>query len=186
MLFDFESLHSRDGSATTTLTRQQGQRAEDRRRDIYDSHRHRTFALAYYMTGNEIEAEKILTDTFISAFSAVAEPSGQDVDAALVSELKQRLPLVHEAPVTAEQKVPGKTELSERNIRRTDLEEAINLLPPQERLLFLLRDVEGYTPAVIGQLLQIPEAQVNRSLMSARIRLRRELASLQDERPEAA
>ena len=44
-------------------------------------------------------------------------------------------------------------------------------LPANERLLFLLRDVEGYSPEIIGRLLDIPEAQVHRSCFSARIRL---------------
>jgi RNA polymerase sigma-70 factor (ECF subfamily) len=186
-LFDLDRLSSRDVAAKTTVTRQHAQRAEDRRRDIYDSHRHRTFALAYYMTGNEIEAEKILTNTFISAFSAAEEPCAQQVDAALVSELRERFPLgVHDAPVSPEYAPAGSPDLSQRNIRRTELEEGIQMLPAQERLLFLLRDVEGYTPAAIAQLLGIPEAQVNRTLMSARIRLRRTLAASQENRPAAA
>ena len=75
---------------------------------------------------------------------------------------------------------------SKRNVRRTDLEEAIHTLPAQERLLFLLRDVEGYTPAKISELMKIPETQVNRTLLSARIRLRQALAAGQEEREEAA
>jgi RNA polymerase sigma-70 factor (ECF subfamily) len=186
-VIDFEHMHPGNQRATIAITRQQRQGVEDRRRDIYDSHRHRTFALAYYMTGNEVEAEKILTKTFVAAFSAIAEPSAQDVDSALVSELRLRFPLgVHHTPALPEHALAASADLSQRNVRRTDLEEGIQLLPPQERLLFLLRDVEGYTPAAIGQLLQMPEAQVNRSLMSARIRLRRALAADQTERQEAA
>jgi RNA polymerase sigma-70 factor (ECF subfamily) len=186
-LFDFESLFSDDNTAKMTVTRQQAQRVEDRRRDIYESHRHRTFALAFYMTGNEMEAENILTDTFITAFSAAGEPSAQDVDSALVGELRERFPLGdHESLTSQEYAVAGSADLSQRNVRRNDLEDAIQTLPAQERLLFLLRDVEGYTPAAISELMKIPEAQVNRSLLSARIRLRRALAEGQDDRSEAA
>ena len=183
-MFDFEHLNSGDETAKITLTRQHGQRAEDRRRDIYESHRHRTFALAFYMTGNEIEAEKILTNTFVSAFSAAPEPGRQDVDTALLRELGKRFSLdVQDAPAKPQH---GASDLSQRNIHRTELEEAIHQLPAQERLLFLLRDVEGYTPAAISELLQIPETQVNRSLLSARIRLRQVLSAAQEVRPEAA
>jgi len=59
-------------------------------------------------------------------------------------------------------------------------------LPATERLLFLLRDVEGYSPAAISQLLRIPESQVQRSLFSARIRLRQALAAAKADRREAA
>jgi DNA-directed RNA polymerase specialized sigma24 family protein len=50
--------------------------------------------------------------------------------------------------------------------------------------LFLLRDVEGYTPAAIARLLDIPEAQVHRACFSARIRLCQVLAK--QARTEAA
>ena len=138
------------------------------------------------MTGNEIEAEKILANTFISAFSAAEEPCAQQVDSALVSQLRERFPLsTHDAPASLEYVPAGAPDLSQRNIRRTELEEGIQILPAQERLIFLLRDVEGYTPAAIAQLMEIPESQVNRTLMSARIRLRRALAG-QEQRPAAA
>ncbi len=57
-------------------------------------------------------------------------------------------------------------------------------LPANERLLFLLRDVEGYTPAAIARLLDIPESQVQRACFSARIRLCQVLA--EQARNEAA
>jgi RNA polymerase sigma-70 factor (ECF subfamily) len=65
---------------------------------------------------------------------------------------------------------------SQRNVRRPDLEAAVGNLPANERLLFLLRDVEGYSSAMIARLLDVPEAQVQRSCFSARIRLRQVLA----------
>jgi RNA polymerase sigma-70 factor (ECF subfamily) len=186
-LFDLERMYSPDKSTVVAIARQHRQRAADTRHDIFDSHRHRAFALAYYMTGNEIEAEKILTNTFVAAFSATPEPTGPDVDAALVSELRERFPLdAQVTPATPEYAAAGAPDLSQRNILRTDLEQGIQTLPAQERLVFLLRDVEGYTPAAIAQLLQMTETQVNRTLMSARIRLRRALAEGKTHGLEAA
>ncbi|MGH9588465.1 MAG: sigma factor, partial [Acidobacteriaceae bacterium] len=90
-MFDFSSDHQfAPNSARVVAQRQEKQGIEARRRDIFDSHRHRTFALAYYMTGNEMEAEDILTDTFVSAFQSVEDPTGRDVDAALIDQLQQR------------------------------------------------------------------------------------------------
>jgi RNA polymerase sigma-70 factor (ECF subfamily) len=77
------------------------------------------------------------------------------------------------------------TSLGQRNIRRTDLEEAIQFLPTNERLVFLLRDVEGYSAASIAKLMEISETQVQRTLFSARIRLRQVLAT-PDRTEEAA
>lgn len=186
-LFDFDRHLGPNSPPGIVSTRSAQQGAVDRRRDVYDSHRHRAFALAFYMTGNEIEAETIVTQTFVAAFSAIAEPGAQQVDNALVHELRERFPLEErDLPVTADAHTHAAPHLAGRNVRRADLEEAIQTLPPTERLLFLLRDVEGYTPSAIGQLLNIPEAKVMRSLMSARIRLRQALTSSNSEQREAA
>jgi len=162
-------------------------RAADVQRDVYDSHRHRVFALAFYMTANELEAEEILTGTFVQAFRTEKIPQAKHVDAALVEELRLRFPLgEHEPAATVTREYMRTEDLSGQNVRRTDLEEAIQTLPATERLLFLLRDVEGYSAAEISQLLQIPESQVQRSLFSARIRLRQTLAAATADRREAA
>jgi RNA polymerase sigma-70 factor (ECF subfamily) len=69
-----------------------------------------------------------------------------------------------------------------RNVRRTDLEEAIRELPPIERLAFLLRDVEGYSPETIARLVEVSQPDVTQTLFSARIRLRSILADMEAER----
>lgn len=186
-MFNLERHLGPNSSPEIVATRSVQQDAVDRRRDIYDSHRHRAFALAFYMTGNEIEAETIVTQTFIAAFSAAPEPGAQQVDNALVHELRQRFPLEErDLPVKADARTHAAPHLAGRNVRRAELEEAIQTLPPTERLLFLLRDVEGYTPSAIGQLLNIPETKVMHSLMSARIRLRHALTDTDSEQREAA
>lgn len=157
------------------------QSLEQQQRDVYESHRHRAFSLAFYMTGNEIEAEEILATTFVRAFQQQERPDGFTVDSALVHELSQRFPLQEqEAPAVI---VPG-AGTGHRNVRRPDLEAAVRNLPASERLLFLLRDVEGYSSAMISRLLGIPESQVQRSCFSARIRLGQLLA--EQARHEAA
>src|ERR1700688_828732 len=170
-LFNFE----REFSAESNLVVSQAakQSCEQQQRDVYESHRHRTFSLAFYMTGNEVEAEEILTITFVRAFQQQERPDAFAVDSALIQELSERFPLRNEEPPAV--LVPG-AGLNHRNVRRPDLEVAVCNLPPNERLLFLLRDVEGYSPAMISRLLDIPEAQVVRSCFSARIRLHQMLA----------
>lgn len=179
-MFKFE----REIFATSNLVASQAaeQSLEQQQRDVYESHRHRAFSLAFYMTGNEIEAEEILATTFVRAFQAQERPDGFAVDSALVQELSQRFPLQEvEAPAVI---VQGAAAANQRNVRRSDLEAAVRNLPANERLLFLLRDVEGYAPAMISRLLNIPEAQVQRACFSARIRLCQLLA--EQARNEAA
>lgn len=154
---------------------------KERQQDIYETHKHRAYAVAYYMVGNEEEAEEVTQDTFVRAFRSAEEPDGRCVDCALVTELRERLPLDEQsAPATP----ASTTALSSRNVRRTDLEEAVRELPANERLVFLLRDVEGYDADRVAALVELPRAQVERTLLFARIRIRGLLAQM--ERPAAA
>lgn len=145
----------------------------DEQRDIFESHRHHIFSVAYYMTGDEREAESILSSTFIQAFRESCTPSAVRLDRALMAELHRRLSLdsVPAMPAADGSGAEGKG-LGNRNVRRTDLEEALWQLPDRERLCFLLRDVEGYAPRHIAELLESSEGDAQRTVLSARIRLR--------------
>ena len=178
-MFNFEREFSTESKLVASKAAKES--VEQQQRDVYESHRQRTFSVAFYMTGNEIEAEEILAATFIQAFRQNELPDGYAVDTALVGELNQRFPLQQEEPAAAV--TPG-LNLSHRNVLRPDLEAAVRALPPNERLLFLLRDVEGYKSELIGRLLNMPEAQVQRACFSARIRLCQILA--EQKRHEAA
>lgn len=177
-MLDFDPDRQFAVSPKIVASRRAKQSVESRQRDIFDSHRHRTFALAYYMTGNEIEAEEILTASFVKAFQAQKEPGAHEIDTALLGELRERehLQPSDSAIVPATPSGSSNPDLSGRNVKRTELEEAIRELPATERLLFLLRDVEGYAPAVIAKLMDMTESEVRRRLLKARIQLRRILA----------
>ena len=136
-------------------------------RDIFESHRHHVFSVAYYMSGDEREAEAILQATFIDAFDQEVAPTIATVDKALMDQFQHRYSLDPVPAMSAE--VEG---LGKRNIRRTDLEEAVWQMPERERLCFLLRDVEGYDNARIASLLDSSESEVQRTLFSARLRMR--------------
>jgi RNA polymerase sigma-70 factor, ECF subfamily len=178
---NFDRDFSPQGSCRIVQCQLSERSLEHRQRDIYETHKHRAYAVAYYMVGNEIEAEEVTQDTFVRAFRQAEEPDGSCVDCALVSELRERIPLDEQAaPAEA---IPGQT-LSGRNVKRTELEEALKELPANERMVFLLRDVEGYDADRVAALLEIPRQRVERTLFSARIRMRTALAKMQ--RPAAA
>ena len=174
-MFDFERQLSSEPLIRIVATQVRKLSAEQQQRDIFESHRHRVFAVAFYMTANELEAEHILRQTFVHAFSEQKEPDESSVDRALINELERRFSL--EAVETA---IPDASlELSRTATRRTDMEEALGQLPPAERLIFLLKDVEGYPAAKIARLLERTESEVQRTLFSARIRMRNSLAAAQ-------
>ena len=159
------------------------QSLEERQRDIYDSHRHRVFSVSYYMTGSELGAEEILRASFVRAFRQVDEPDSAAIDSALVTQLREQQVLEDDEPLPA----PTTGYLPQRNnILRTELEEAIRYLPSTERIVFLLMDVEGYSAGRVAELLGMSNATVLRTALTARMRLRVELANLRDNAQEAA
>lgn len=142
----------------------------EEQRDVFESHRHHVFSVAYYMTGDEQEAETILESSFMEAFARQVRPSIEDLDRALMGQLHQRLSFEPVEPVSAG--TEPSAGLADGNVRRTDLEEALWQLPVVERLCFILRDVEGYQVSRVAGLLESSEVEVKRTLLSARLRMR--------------
>lgn len=180
-MFDLERQLSAKPATLVQLKAEQS--VEQRQRDVYHSHYHRIFALAFYMTGNELEAEEILASSFLKAFSVSEEPDGHTVDLALISELQGRLCFRTKGEPVSTSPQSG---LAQVNVRRTDMEEALQELPPMEKIVFLLRDVEGYDIDRIASLIALPSKEVLPILLTARLRLRQRLAGITSRRQEAA
>ena len=148
---------------------------EQKARDVYDSHRHRVFAIAFYMTGNELEAEQILAQTFIKAFQGSTEPKRTQIDQALIELLRQRYPIGNIEPPAP---LTNDNYCGKRNLHRPDLEEALQFLPASERLIFLLMFVESYSAKEIADLTGLSASEVGRAALSGRIRVRQVAASM--------
>ena len=144
------------------------QSAEQSQRDIFESHRHRVFSLAFYMTGNELEAEEILGETFVRAFQRQQRPGAQEIDASLIGELHGRFSLKAQLP-------PADTlwgrESDGPNVRRSDLEAAL-LGAAAERAppVFAARR-RRHGPRGYCRVLGIPLPENRAALLSARLRL---------------
>lgn len=178
MLFEFDRHF-----AKVTAREMAPQSLEERQRDIYDSHRHRVFSVSYYMTGSELEAEEVLRGAFIRAFRQNDEPDHAIIDTALLAQLREQSVLGNDPPLPA----PSAGYLPQRNnILRTELEEAIRCLPSAERIVFLLMDVEGYPTARVAELLHMSNSAVLRTALTARLRLRAELAAMTEDNQQAA
>src|SRR5947209_6185123 len=107
---------------------------------VYEQNRHRVYALAFWMTDNEMTAEEVMGNVFRRAFAHSAKPSPEVVDRALVSELHGMAPM-GVLTLAAE---TSRTVLNVRkNVLRTHLERAVVQVPRTERFIFLLHDVEG-------------------------------------------
>jgi DNA-directed RNA polymerase specialized sigma24 family protein len=148
--------------------------ASSQRRDIFERNRHRVYAIAFWMTGNELAAEELMTCTFCAAFPSTAAPSVEEIDRALVGELHKTFDI----PVFTLDCVPSNKVRNVRsNILRTDLEAAVIELPATEKLIFLMHDLEGYDHDRVARLLGITERESRLGLHQGRLRLRELLAN---------
>lgn len=147
----------------------------DQYRATYDENRHRVYALAFWMTDNELVAEEVMGNTFERAFALGAENDPEAIDRALLAELRD---IVSFEALTL--KCAPSTAVAEarRNTKRVDLERSVVQLPPMERLVFLMHDVEAYDHSRIARLLGLTEIESQNALHQARLRIRELLVTL--------
>ena len=142
-------------------------------RDVYEGNCHRVYALAFYMTDSEMAAEDVLANTFCRAFSQRRKPDSETIDKALVDEVRELMPVGNLTLV-------GATVVKKAQVRqsthRADLERAVVELPPTERMIFLMADVENYDHPRIARTLGITEAESRSGLFQARLKIRELLA----------
>jgi RNA polymerase sigma-70 factor (ECF subfamily) len=138
-------------------------------RAIYEEHQNRIYNLAFYLTENELTAEQVTSRVFSNVFAVNRTPSAETLDRALVNDLRQTLEI---GPLTLQ--VPDATEVAgaRRNVKRTALEYAVMLVPPTERMIFMLHDVEGYDHSRIARILGISTDECIKGLHQARLAVR--------------
>lgn len=148
--------------------------AESERQAIFEREQHKVYAIAFWMTGSEMSAESLMVETFRQAFAETSSPTCDEIDSALVQQLRTefQLPLFTLAcsPCTEVKNVRS-------NTLRTDLEAAVIALPATEKLIFVFHDVERYDHDRIARLLGITERESRLALHQARLRLRELLAN---------
>ena len=58
------------------------------------------------------------------------------------------------------------------------VERIVNILPPIQKSIILLRDIEGYSYGDIGQILDLSPSQVKVYLFRARMKIKKQLKGL--------
>lgn len=142
---------------------------------VFDENRHRVYALAFWMTDNEMAAEGLMHNAFCRAFAHTNQPSPEVVDRALIAEVRELMPL---GVLTLDEGTCTDAPCVRRNTLRVHLERAVVQLPATERMIFLMHDVENYDHARIASNLGLSEDESRFGLHQARLLLRRLLADM--------
>jgi DNA-directed RNA polymerase specialized sigma24 family protein len=141
---------------------------------VFEENRHRVYALAFWMTDSEMAAEEICSSVFARAFANGSLPGAEMIDRILLSEIRDLMPIgilrLNMAATAEVASIRG-------NVKRVDLERAVVQLPPTERMIFLLHDVESYEHPRIARTLGVSDQESQFGLHQARLRLRQLLAS---------
>ena len=157
-----------------------GCRNNDRRaqKALYDRYSSAMFSTVYRITGNKEIAAEILQDGFLKVFLHINTFEERSTLGAWIKRI-----MIRTALSTLRKKiipVEAFTEIHDSHtldwgiasIDAEYLEKAILQLPDGYRAVFLLAEVEGYTHAEIGTLLEISEGTSKSQLWNAKKRLR--------------
>lgn len=151
-------------------------------RRLYQSHVGMVYALCLRLAGNRTWAEELTQDVFVQVWERLGQFRGQSafgtwlyrvaVNTTLMALRRSRRRSQRFDPARELEAVPDPVR-PDRDAR-VDLEEAVGLLPPACRAVFVLFDVEGWPHAEIADQLGIAEGTSKAHLFRAR-RLLREL-----------
>jgi RNA polymerase sigma-70 factor, ECF subfamily len=181
--FSLEALHARD-------------RAEFAR--LVEASSGVIYRLAIKMLDNPQDAEDVLQETFLKAFKALPNFDGRSslstwlyriaTNEALMLLRKRKVQFVsidepQESDEAAQEPLEivdfcclPEVELLSAEARR-NLDQAIERLSPNLRIVFLLRDIEGLSTQEAAQVLNLSETAVKTRLSRARLNLREQLSS---------
>ena len=157
-------------------------------RALYDTHAPRVFSLAYRLSGDAEKAREFTQDTFIRAFSRLAQFRG---DAAFSTWLHRITVTVVSNARRSEVRIAREVTLDEASSiemsapeAEPDLKDciarAVEDLSEVYRTTLVMHDIEGYTHAEIAEILGVPEGTCKSRLSAARAQLRVALAAFKE------
>jgi len=157
-------------------------------RALYDTHAPRVFSLAYRLSGDAEKAREFTQDTFIRAFSRLAQFRG---DAAFSTWLHRITVTVVSNARRSEVRIAREVALDEASSiemsapeAEPDLKDciarAVEDLSEVYRTTLVMHDIEGYTHAEIAEILGVPEGTCKSRLSAARAQLRVALAAFKE------
>ncbi|HVH39181.1 MAG TPA: sigma-70 family RNA polymerase sigma factor [Gemmatimonadaceae bacterium] len=153
--------------------------------ELVRRHQRRAYVVARSIVVNHEDAEDAVQEAFLHAYKAIDRFLPDQAFGAWLHRIVANASL----DVTRRRKVRDADELpetvsspfrdpAEGDELRRRLKAALETLPPRQRSVIVLHDVEGYKHAEIGKLLDIPEGTARSDLHYARSHLRRVLGEV--------
>ncbi len=165
--------------------------------EMVEAHAGRIYNLALRMLGDEAAAEDVLQETFLNAFRAIDRFEGRSqlgtwlyriANNAALMQLRKKEPTTFslDSPIETDEgeEIPRQFFdfccLPERDLlgdeARQEMQNAIDQLPDGLRVVFLMRDIEGFSTQETADALDLSVPAVKTRLMRARLALREKLS----------
>lgn len=148
--------------------------------ELYRRHADAVFATAYRITGSRTEAEDVLQDVFVGLPRALDRYREQGQFGAWLNRLSVRTALMRRRARQRKREEPlesvsPRAQTGIDPVDRMEAEAAVARLPESLRLVFVLKEIEGYSHDEIATLLGITSNASGARLSRAWARLRKEL-----------
>lgn len=157
--------------------------------ELYSRHKARIFSLCLRMSNNYAHAEDLTQETFLQLFRKIASFRGESAFSTWLHRLSVNVVLARfrrktllEVPLEdpseggseedRPREIGQRDQILDGSLHRIDLEQALRLLPPGYRMIFVLHDVEGYQHQEIAEMLGCSIGNSKSQLHNARMRLR--------------
>lgn len=169
--------------------------------ELVDRYNQKAHNLALRITRNQEDAEEILQDVFVTVFNKIDKFEGKSAFSSWLYRITvntsfMKLRKRKQSPaVSLEEVNPGIREtwvgkgsdacdtnyISSRHELRDALDRAINRLPNEYRVIFVLRDVDGLSNQEVGDILNLTVPAVKSRLHRSRLMLRKRLQKFYDD-----
>ena len=179
-----------------------GDRAEFAR--LVESYSGLVYRLALKMLENSQDAEDVLQETFVKAYNNLPNFDGRSSLSTWLYRIATNESLMHlrhrkQKIISIDETLEKSTEYDQKPVQITDwcclpekelmsaeaityMQEAVELLPTNLKIVFLLRDIEGLSTRETAEVLDLTETNVKTRLSRARLRLRNMLSSYHNEK----
>ncbi|MCK4461894.1 MAG: RNA polymerase sigma factor [candidate division Zixibacteria bacterium] len=150
------------------------------------------YTLAHHLLGNHLDADEVVQETFVRVykrregikdvnyFSTFLVRIATNYAIDLLRKRKGHRSLSEdtaslpgEIQLDLSQRVATPSQMFEQKRLMDEINRALDLLPPKQRLTAILHDVEGYSKPEIAEIFNCPQATVRSNLHIARMKMRK-------------
>lgn len=146
--------------------------------NVYVAYKSSIFKLTCRFTGDYAQAEDLLQDIFIKIFTNIKRLRSPEafntwlyriaVNTCMSFARKNR----RSKEVSINELDNAGVSEDGENMDRQEIEKAMDTLPPKQKMVFQLHDIQGFTSAEIAKIMQSSEGTAKSQLFKARLKIR--------------